>query len=104
MTEVYGDDREVLYQFFAGYFHQDWDLDTETSAAVVALYMHDSTIDEIDCLKGAILRLVDCDWDNAELEKRLLRDLGCFYVASGAGQSAREWLQGIVAILSAKPQ
>ena len=104
MTKVQEDDRVLLKQFFAAYFHQDWDCDSETPAAVVALYMSHSTMDEIDRLKGAILRLMACDCDDAELEESLYRDFGCFFLPSGAGLNVKEWLQSIVTILSAKPQ
>jgi hypothetical protein len=97
-------DHELLAQFFGGYFHQDWDLDSETPADVVALYMRDSTPEEVDHLEAAISRLIDGDFENSELEESLFRDYTCLYLPRGAGQTAREFLQNILSSLSAKPR
>jgi hypothetical protein len=104
MTLVPDDDRKLLGDFLSAYFHQDWDLDSETPAEVTALYIRDSTHDQINLLRSAILRLIDSDFDNAELERSLLRDFDCFYLPSGTGETVREWLRSIVRVLSENRQ
>jgi hypothetical protein len=102
MNNIREDEFKLLWKFFAGYFHQDWDLDSNTSDEVVQLFMRDASRDEIERLRAAILRLSECDCDNAELEKSLLRDYGCFYTPSGGGETVKEWLQSIISILSTR--
>ena len=101
MNTITDDERALLFQFFGAYFHQDWDLEAETPAGVIALYIRDSSGDRIRQLRTAILRLIDCACENATQEERLLRDFGCYYLPSADGLTVNEWLQNILTDLSA---
>jgi hypothetical protein len=86
------------YDFFAAYFHQDWHLDDRQPDDVVARFLATMRADE----SNELAKLAD-DLDafaarfavDAELEGALYRELGCFYLPSADGVSAREWLKHI---------
>ena len=45
---------EKLFQFFAGYFHQDWDLDADRPEAVVGIYMEQVGAEAASSLAHAV--------------------------------------------------
>ena len=90
----YEKNRPLLYSFFAPYFHQDWDLATDTPSGVVDLFKADAP-QECRALAEAILDFCNEFTSDLELENKLSRDLGCEYVPSLAGESASSWLRQI---------
>jgi hypothetical protein len=92
--------REILKNFFGGYFHQDWFYDAESTDAVVIEYVKDSKDEEVRALAEAI-RNYSADFrSDAEIENKVYSEMGCYYVPSGDGLSAKMWLEGIASRLS----
>lgn len=91
-----------LFQFFAGYFHEDWPVDAATADDVVETFMGTHARDE--CLKLA--QLIDAfaatTPDDQALEHALFTDLGCYYVPAADGRSVRDWLQHLSGRLRAR--
>ncbi|MBS1803986.1 MAG: hypothetical protein JST28_11510 [Acidobacteria bacterium] len=102
MDTLREDERETLRNFFAAYFHEDWICESESPDGIVAMYICDASPSEVIRLSQAILRLIDCGYDNEELEQTLFRKLGCCYSPSGDGKAAREWLYQVATVLSPK--
>lgn len=92
---------EELKNFFAGYFHEDWPEEAEDAAGVLELYMSQN-VDEAahHRLAKGIQAFIACHTDDAELERALFSELGCYYMPSTEHQSTREWLEQIAAKLS----
>lgn len=88
-----------LSDFFRAHFHQDWMCDDATPADVVARYLQAATTQEISALREAIVRYVESQGDDLELEKKLFFELGCFYLPSADGLSVREWLLNVASLL-----
>lgn len=65
------------------------------------LYKRDAKQRDVDLLKSAIQRLIDSNEDDVRIEISLFREFGCYFTPGTIGLSARDWLQSIVAILSA---
>lgn len=86
---------EVLFQFFAGNFHQDFLYDHENPDAVIAEYKSENTPQGRALLSKAILEYVSRFPDDTELEDKLLRELGCYYATESDGMTARAWMQKV---------
>lgn len=79
-----------LYQFFAAYFHQDWDLEADDWQGIVDNYVNDDpTVErlrtlaqEIDDLRGAR--------GEPDLEQLLVRTVGVYYAPQPL--TYKEWL------------
>lgn len=96
-------DLKLLANFFSGYFHEDWMCKAADSAEVIHLYLQTAKTHEVAMLREAIVHFVSQVGSDAELEKKLFSELGCYYQPSVNGQSAREWLVNIVALLLREP-
>jgi hypothetical protein len=91
--------REVLFQFFASYFHEDWRYVAANEFAAVSSYLQTAKVEEVVRLRDAIIRFANSIDDDAELGKLLFSKLGCYHSPSANGQSAREWLLYIAELL-----
>ena len=91
---------EILFQFFAGYFNQDWVDDCATWQCVLDQVLKDWNREEIEEL---LLRLQD-DFVNTELSEDELvskaDDLGFNYRVEGDGYTMRSWLKEAMEYLS----
>ena len=93
---------EKLYQFFAGYFHEDWTVDSENPDEVLnELVAEGRTRSELEELAGLIDDYLDTRSD-VSLEHALFTELGCYYTPSADGLSARAWLKHVSGQLRAK--
>jgi CdiI immunity protein len=100
-----------LYQFFGGYFHEDWDLEAKDAEAVIHNYLNDDyylnddnylndekprivkqVIDEISLL-------LEMNLDRYQLSDVLADDLRCSYDPTFYGISDIEWLRWVQATL-----
>lgn len=86
-------EESVLKEFFAGYFHEDWPDDAKDSEHVVVEYLRAASATEARALADVIAGLAQSGRSDAALEDMLFRELGCYYVPSGGGQSAKAWLE-----------
>ena len=90
---------ELLLQFFGGHFHQDCLLDADSPEAIVAEYIEDTKTysnEQILILSKAICEYAGRFETDRELENGLYHECGCFYMPSGEGRSAKEWLASLV--------
>lgn len=94
-------DLTELRQFFSGYFHEDWQLDSSEPDEVIAQFlMSGPSQDEIDRIVAQIACYLDAATDNAAIERGLLVELGCYYLPDADGVSARDWLGHVAALLA----
>jgi CdiI immunity protein len=92
---------ELLKDFFRTYFHEDWNLDSDNTDAVIGSYNKNSTFANRKELSEAIVNFVQNFTDDAPLESVLLTKLRCYYRPSLDGVSAREWLYEVASKLLA---
>jgi hypothetical protein len=89
----------LLRDFFEAYFHEDWDCDAENPESVVRRFTAAATPGERSVLADAIVKYAAGFASDKELEERLFRELGCYYMPSGAGTSCKVWLEHIAEAL-----
>jgi len=94
-------ERMALKQFFSSYFHQDWRYDAQTTTEVVHEYKRTATPSDIRQLRKAIINYID-QKDERTLKISLESELGCYYLPSADGISARVWLEKVAEMLSEK--
>lgn len=93
---------QLLVNFFRCYFHQDWMCDAASPAEVVTSYLQTAMPHEVAALRDAILHYAECMGGDTKLdEASLFSELGCNYLPSADGLTAREWLLNIAALLHA---
>ena len=85
----------LLRDFFSAYFHEDWNCDAENPESVVRSFVAEATPEERTVLANAIAKYAAGIASDKELEERLYRELGCYYLPSGSGTSCRVWLEHI---------
>jgi hypothetical protein len=91
-----------LKQFLGGYFHQDWESEASDPDAVISQFLEcGPNANEIDCIVSQILCYLEDGKGEAEVERGLLEDLGCYYYPGADGLSARGWLRHVAERLSA---
>lgn len=88
-------DLSLLTKFFSTYFNEDWDCDAENSEGIVRRFIAVATPEERTVLAGAIVKYATGFASDKELEERLFRELGCYYMPSGVGMSCKVWLEHI---------
>ena len=94
---------DELVDFFAAYFHEDWDLDAPDAAGVVTVYMNQNPDPHLHRrVAAAIEQFVREHPDGDALDAALFNKLGCYYLPSGDGKSTPQWLAEIVAQLAHK--
>lgn len=98
MTERSGRD-ELLFQFFAGYFHQDWDADGAASWQEVASdFVAVSSVEEVRALREALVSWL-AETVRGE-HPGLFTAFGCYYDPTPDGLTERAWVERIVRELS----
>lgn len=86
------DRSSALFQFFAGWFHQDWSYDGSPDDVLAAFLAEPHAPGELDRLAAQIDAFAASRSDDDALERALAAELGCAYLPSGDGLSARAWL------------
>ena len=89
------DENDPVFQFFGGYFHEDWMLDAASTREVVGEYVKAHTPEERSALSRAVVEYSQKFASDSELEDGLFHELGCYYTPSGIGLSAKAWLQTV---------
>lgn len=88
-------DVRLIKSFFGGHFHQDWHCDHATPRDVVESYLKEVSDVEACALANAILEYSGTCETDAQLERNLFSQLGCYYVPSALGSTAADWLKEI---------
>jgi|SRR5215469_5947818 len=68
----------ALKDFFAAYFHEDWNCDTENPESVVNSFVANATPAQRTVLADANVKYAAGFASDKELEKQLFRELGCW--------------------------
>jgi hypothetical protein len=85
----------ALFQFLAGYFHQDWSCDHETEDDVVQSFIAESSSETISQVKSELLVVLRTIQSEEELETFLFEEIGCSYYYPYAWPSGKAWLEHI---------
>ncbi|MCC7171886.1 MAG: hypothetical protein IT459_15685 [Planctomycetes bacterium] len=89
----YRTDIEILRSFFSSYFHEDWSLDASEPGAIVDRYLTSNPASEhLSRLARSLESLAADGGSDSDIERALFRELGCYYMPSADGLSARKWL------------
>lgn len=88
---------EALYQFFGGYFHQDWQLDDPTWQGVVHRFLSESLTTDSALVAAGLERLLSNSLSDESLCS-VVQELGCYYWA-GSPEGMRAWLGQVVPVL-----
>jgi len=87
-----------LFQFFGAYFHQDWDYEGSPDEILSSFIQQHHAPKELADLADRIDAYVEARTDDA-LAAALSTELGCSYVPSADGMTARDWLRHVAARL-----
>ena len=80
----------ALFQFLAGYFNQDFDLDYRDTTAAVDAYLRETSKDAVSKAREELCDAIRTS-DIESLDDFLL-SMGCYYVPEDDGVPAAEWL------------
>jgi CdiI immunity protein len=94
-----------LKSFLSGYFHEDWELDGCEPDEIIFLFMKSQPSSvEVDLIVSQIGRFLDAGKYEASIERRLLEELGCYYMPSADDIDAHEWLEHVAELLKNRLQ
>lgn len=84
---------ENLFQFWACYLNQDFDMEFETWQDAVKQFIAENDVSTIRLTIEELNQLIDLNLSEEDLGRRIL-SLGCYYYApgSGDGPSQKEWI------------
>jgi len=88
---------EILFHFFAWYFHQDWNLDDSSWQDVVNRFVRDDGDEAAGRVCEALNKLLGETGPDEQLAK-ILENSGCYYWA-GSPSEMRVWLENLNAKL-----
>ena len=88
-----------LGQFLGAYFNEDWSLDHETWQEVVDSYIASEPPDLVTSAAEELKALLETEDDDSQLERRLLREFGCYFNTASVGLTPRTWLREVLGVL-----
>lgn len=88
---------EQLFEFFAGYFHQDWFLDDQSWGDVVRRFVAESGTNAAILVAEQITVLTDQEKTDTKLAEKVA-SFGCYYWP-GSVAEMRTWLSDLSAAL-----
>ncbi len=89
-----------LFQFFGGYFNQDWKCDDPTVEAVVERFLKEHSPDYIQNVVSELDSLLSKPLTDDELRRMMYEELACYYRPK-EGASMRAWLIHVHGLLTA---
>lgn len=89
-----------LFQFLAGYFHQDWNCEYDSEDNVVRSFISDSSKETISQVKIELQTLLIKTQNEEELKDILFNELSCYYYYPYAWSSGKAWLEHVLSMLS----
>lgn len=99
----YADRYPELYQFFGGYFHQDWSDEQRLAGGSFQDVIREfQTMNPVDVVRQATRELqafIGLDLPEDELHDIVVDDLGANVRAAGLGLTYRQWLEAVLATL-----
>lgn len=92
--------RERLYQFFAGYFHEDWSVEADSPDQVLSAFVRQRGGGcDLEELSRSIVAFVREYPKDDEIDEALFKELGCYYSPRAEGILTRSWLLSVAAKL-----
>lgn len=88
-----------LFQFFGGYFHQDWPCDYEKPDDVIRHFILESTPEMRTAARQEIALFLELKMDEVASRSTLFEVLGCSYYYPNEWPSANAWLQHVLELL-----
>jgi CdiI immunity protein len=90
-------DREfpALYQFFGGYFHEDWREDHDTPDVAVRAFLAEAPPEAVDAARAELDRLLASGFDDAALTRLLAGGFASDYVPATDGVTTSDWLSHV---------
>jgi hypothetical protein len=82
----------ALFQFFGGYFHQDWHADYEVPADAIRAYLLEAPPPAVSEAAAEIDRVLALQLDDVALARLLREGFDCNYVPELEGRTLRDWL------------
>jgi hypothetical protein len=95
------DDLERLWQFFAGYFNQDWMVDDHDEEAVISRFIAEHNDRHELASLAALVETYAASRSELELESSLFKELDCYFMPSAAGMTTHEWFAHVAKRLRA---
>ena len=94
------DEFPALFQFFGGWFNQDWDLDAADDNGVIRRFVEEEAPEQVAAVRQQLNRFLDLHLDESATEEALARDFGCDYNSAPNGLSVTEWLHKVAVRLN----
>lgn len=90
---------DQITNFLSGYFHEDWEVEAETDAEVVALFQRSGSsscsIEELaNELESAATKR-----EKEASDEWLLKEHGCYYQPSFDGLKGSDWFRRLAALM-----
>lgn len=85
----------LLSTFFSTHFPENWRRNGGNPDEVLLAYVRQTNSTNLRALRLAISNYLQRFSSDAELERKLLSELGCWYDPTSAGTTARNWLESI---------
>ena len=92
-----------LFQFFAGYFNQDWDLDAPDDDGVIEGFLREEPREFVDAVRREIRAFIGLRLPEDVLQQAVWRDLGCSYDPAADGVSMTQWIRSVSERLGRDP-
>ena len=90
---------DLITNFLSGYFHEDWEVEADTDADVVALfYRSGSSSSSIAALANELESAATLR-ENEASDEWLLKDHGCYYQPSFDGLRGSDWFRRLAALM-----
>jgi hypothetical protein len=87
--------REALYRSFAGWFHQDCLLDDPDWQSIVRKFVAESHPATVALVKKGLTVLSSSGLSEAQLNDKIISELGSYYLPSAEGMGFEEWLSRV---------
>ena len=84
-----------LYQFIAGYFHQDWPEEAQSPEEIITNYAASEPREVVEESLNELKQLIAEVKSEAQLKHILLVDLGSYYDPTFHNQTISAWLQSV---------
>ncbi|MBV4488925.1 hypothetical protein HU727_025360 [Pseudomonas sp. SWRI153] len=88
-----------LFQFLAGYFHEDWRYDNETEDDVTRRFIIESPCETVAKVKNEISLVLNNFHNEKEMQAFLFDEIKCSYYYLYAWPSGKSWLEHVLAVL-----
>ena len=88
-----------LYQFFGGYFHQDWVCEHPDYISVVNNFIKDASSEDIKDVIRDFKILLEMQLSEEELRHIAFYELGCYFDPEPSGITYRQWFTELKTIL-----